>query len=192
MTDEVLPVDIKYDPAELYHYFKESLSLQPLEDIPLTYLDQYKEEDEEFNGVSIRDLKSHLKEKGIVSQPRTDLISHPDHTHKSIAPIIEQISKLNLSTGLIAFFMQYAKCDVPVHIDFPYRKNCLLMLPIFYKEFQPTEAITYYENGGSYKITSPVIMNVMKRHGVKNISKDRLMLHIELPDVSFEKLEVRS
>ena len=32
-------------------------------------------------------------------------------------------------------------------------------------------------------------MNVMKRHGVKNINKDRLMLHIELPDLTFEQME---
>ena len=187
-TSEILLVDIKYCTAALYRYFKK-LSLEMLEDTPATYIDEFKRKYEYFEGDSIRDLKKHLQSKGIQSQARTDIIAYPDVMHETIMPIIAQLSELGLKPGLITFFMQRAGEDVPVHGDYPYRKNCLLMLPLFYNEFEPTDAVTYYQDGGSYSITQPVIMNVMKRHGVKNINKDRLMLHIELPDLTFEQME---
>lgn len=160
-----------------------------LEDTPATYVDEFKRDYGYFEGDSIGDLKKHLQSKGVQSQARTDIIAYPDVMHESIIPIIAQLSGLGLKPGLITFFMQRAGEDVPVHGDYPYRKNCLLMLPLFYNEFETTEALTYYPDGGSYNITQPVIMNVMKRHGVKNINKDRLMLHIELPDLNFEQME---
>lgn len=187
-TSEILLIDITYCTAALYRYFKK-LSLEMLEDTPATYVDEFKRDYGYFEGDSIRDLKKHLQSKGVQSQARTDIIAYPDVMHESIIPIIAQLSGLGLKPGLITFFMQRAGEDVPVHGDYPYRKNCLLMLPLFYNEFETTEALTYYPDGGSYNITQPVIMNVMKRHGVKNINKDRLMLHIELPDLTFEQME---
>jgi len=187
-TSEILLIDITYCTAALYRYFKK-LSLEMLEDTPATYVDEFKRDYGYFEGDSIGDLKKHLQSKGVQSQARTDIIAYPDVMHESIIPIIAQLSGLGLKPGLITFFMQRAGEDVPVHGDYPYRKNCLLMLPLFYNEFETTEALTYYPDGGSYNITQPVIMNVMKRHGVKNINKDRLMLHIELPDLNFEQME---
>ena len=187
-TSEILLIDITYCTAALYRYFKK-LSLEMLEDTPATYVDEFKRDYGYFEGDSIRDLKKHLQSKGVQSQARTDIIAYPDVMHESIIPIIAQLSGLGLKPGLVTFFMQRAGEDVPVHGDYPYRKNCLLMLPLFYNEFETTEALTYYPDGGSYNITQPVIMNVMKRHGVKNINKDRLMLHIELPDLNFEQME---
>lgn len=186
-NDEILHVDIVYNTAALYRYFI-TLQRELLEDTPATYIEEFKRKYEYFEGNSIRDLKTFLDSKGIKSQPRTDVIAYPDPLHPTIMPIVAQLQEAELEPGLITFFKQNAGEDVPLHGDYPYRKNCLLMLPIFYNEYEPTEAVTYYQDGGSYSITTPVIMNVMKRHGVKNINRDRLMLHIELPDLTFEEL----
>jgi hypothetical protein len=177
---EVFEVDIKYDSKELYYYFKQ-LNTIFLEDAKVTY----KNELDCFKGNTIRDLKKHLTETtGDVSEERKDLIAYPDINNKSISIILDQLKKFK--TGEITFFKQNAGEDVPPHGDYPYRKNCLLMLPIYYKEFKPTSAITYYKNGGTYNIKKPVIMDVMKIHGVKNITDDRLMLHIELPEFTID------
>ena len=178
---EIIPVDLRYDSKALYNYFKQ-LSTQMLEDSSLTYKDEIKG----FTGNSIRELKKWLKTKGIQASPRKDIIAYPDKEYSCIAEVIDQLGDMQI--GVVNFFMQLAGEDVPLHGDYPYRKNCLLMLPIFYKEFQPTDAVTYYKNGGEYNITTPVIMDVMKQHGVKNITAARLMLHIELPEKSIHKL----
>lgn len=178
---EIIPVDLRYDSKALYNYFKQ-LSTQMLEDSSLTYKDEIKG----FTGNSISELKKWLKTKGIHASPRKDIIAYPDKEYSCIAEVIDQLGDMQI--GVVNFFMQLAGEDVPLHGDYPYRKNCLLMLPIFYKEFQPTDAVTYYKNGGEYNITTPVIMDVMKQHGVKNITAARLMLHIELPEKSIHKL----
>ena len=180
---EIIPVNIKYDSKALYNYFKK-LSTEMLEDTKVTYKNEIKG----FKGNSIRELKQWLKIKGIpYSSPRKDIVAYPDKKFGCITNIIDQLEDMQI--GVVSFFMQLAGEDVPLHGDYPYRKNCLLMLPIFYNEFQPTNAITYYKNGGEYNITTPVIMDVMKQHGVKNITANRLMLHIELPQKPINKLK---
>ena len=164
-----------------------TLQRELLEDTPATYIEEFKRKYEYFEGNSIRDLKTFLDSKGIKSQPRTDVIAYPDPLDPTIMPIVAQLQEAKLEPGLITFFKQNAGEDVPLHGDYPYRKNCLLMLPIFYNEYEPTEAVTYYQDGGSYSITTPVIMNVMKRYELKHY-RDRLMLHIERPDLTFEEL----
>lgn len=186
LTDnEILYINLQYKSKDLYERFI-NLPLIPLENLPAQYVNKDKYD---FDGNTISDLKKYLNTKGIETIPRTDFVAIPDVSDPVIKNILDQLNELDLKPGLITFFEQKAGKDVPLHGDFPYRKNCLLMVPIFYNEYKPTPAITYYKDGGSYNVTRPVIMNVMKPHGVKGITNNRLMLHIELPDLPFEQLE---
>lgn len=187
-NDEILHINLEYKSKDLYNIFND-LSLEMLENIPLKYLDEAKDENKGFSGKTIADLKLFLNNKGIKTFSRTDLVGYPDINNPAIKNITDQLKELDIEPGLITFFKQEAGKDVPLHKDFPYRKNCLLMIPIFYNEYVQSDAITYYKEGGSYNITQPVIMNIMKPHGVKGITKDRLMLHVELPDLTFNELQ---
>lgn len=186
-NDEILYINLEYKSKELYESFN-NLPIKLLEDIPAKYINEFKKNTKEFRGETIADLKLFLNSQGIETTPRTDLVAEPEINDPVIKSITSQLVSLDIKPGLITFFKQTAGNDVSLHKDFPYRKNCLLMIPIFYNEYKPSSAITYYKNGGSYNITQPVIMNIMKSHGVRNITNERLMLHIELPDLPFDKL----
>lgn len=185
IENEILYINLEYKSKDLYESFV-NLPLTLLENLPAQYIN--KDYNDDFDGKTISDLKKFLNTKGIETTPRTDLVAQPNTNDVTIKNIIDQLNELDLNTGLITFFEQKAGNDVPLHGDYPYRKNCLLMIPIFYNDYKPTSAVTYYKDGGSYNITRPVIMDVMKPHGVKGITSNRLMLHIELPDLPFEEL----
>ena len=182
--NEIFYINLQYNSKNLYESFI-NLPLILLENLPAQYINK---DNNDFEGNTISDLKKYLNTKGVETIPRTDLVAQPSTDDLAIKNILDQLNELNLKPGLITFFEQKAGNDVPLHGDYPYRKNCLLMIPIFYKEYKPTSAITYYKDGGSYNITRPVIMDVIKPHGVKGINSNRLMLHIELPDLPFEEL----
>tara|TARA_B100000959_G_scaffold277751_1_gene334859 strand:+ start:1600 stop:2100 length:501 start_codon:yes stop_codon:yes gene_type:complete len=76
--------------------------------------------------------------------------------------------------GRVTFFWQAKGEDVPLHTDIPYRNKSIVLIPLY------GEGTTYYENGDDYILTGPTILNVTKKHGVKNIKSDRLSLHVEL------------
>ena len=175
----LVPVSIAYDQVKLYNYFKQ-LSTSMLEDSPVTYREMFPD----FPGETISELKQWLRENGKNSHKRTDIIAYPDVDHESIRPVMDQIREKNWKTGIVAFFMQKKGEDVAPHSDYPYRKGSLLMLPIIHEEFQPTNAVTYYTEGESYRVSEPVVMDVMAKHGVKNVDGDRLMLHVELPELT--------
>lgn len=185
-NNEIFYINLEYKSKDLYNSFI-NLPLDFLENLPAQYVN--KENYSDFDGKSISQLKQYLKVKGIETTSRTDFVATPNTDDVAIKNIVKQLNELGLNVGLVTFFEQKAGNDVPLHGDYPYRKNCLLMIPIFYNEYKPTSAITYYQDGGSYNITRPVIMDVMKPHGVKGITRNRLMLHIELPDLPFGELE---
>jgi len=182
--NEIFYINLEYKSQDLYESFI-NLPLRLLENLPAQYINK---DDNDFEGETISDLKRYLNTNGVKTIPRTDLVAQPNTDDLAIKNILDQVNELDLNTGLITFFEQKAGNDVPLHGDYPYRKNCLLMIPIFYNDYKPTSAITYYKDGGIYNITRPVIMDVMKPHGVKGITSNRLMLHIELPDLPFEEL----
>lgn len=183
LTDnEIFYINLEYNSKDLYECFID-LPIGFLENLPAQYISTSN------NVKTIRQFKTALQSKGIETTFRTDLVATPDANYPAIKNILDQLQEIDLKPGLITFFEQKAGNDIPLHGDYPYRQNCLLMIPIFYNEYKPTPAITYYQDGGSYNITRPVIMNVMKPHGVKGITNNRLMLHIELPDLPFEQLE---
>jgi len=188
-NNECIFIHLDYKEKDLYEYYK-TLNANLLDDEPAQYIEEQKKElNFNFDGNTIRDLKNFLNEKtGHTALYRPDLVSKVDPNHHSIKYITNQLYNLGLKPGLINFFFQEKNSKVPIHSDYPYRKNSLIMIPIFHLEFVPTSAVTFYENGGSYKVLKPCVINTEPRHGVDNIDGDRLMLHIELPDTPFEKI----
>ena len=145
----------------------------------------------EIQGTTVEDFKKQIP---IKSGKRRDIIANCSIDHPLIYPIILQVKEKlpDAEFGLISFFMQKQLEDVPVHRDFPYRKNSLLMIPLYGEtkyNFSKSKAVTYYEKGGEYSITQPVIIDVMKRHGVRDIDVMRLALHIEIPNLTIQEIE---
>tara|TARA_B100000900_G_scaffold411961_1_gene432711 strand:- start:1020 stop:1604 length:585 start_codon:yes stop_codon:yes gene_type:complete len=182
---EIVKIDLNYDQIRLLEYYN-TLKHENINDIKLTHSDKFE---------TIRDLKKHMiasshEEVNI----RKDLVSNCDKDHPLIKEILDQLKKkLNYHEfGSITFFLQKAGEDVPLHGDWPYRKNSLLIIPIIVSPYYTqSKAITYYKDGGEYTINQPTIMDVMPPHGVKNIDKDRLMLHIEIPNLTIEEVNDR-
>lgn len=191
-NDETRSIQIEYDSEQLYNYFK-TLELGYLEDQDAQYIDSLKSDLQiSFDGRTITHLKKYFKNNNLgndsAASGRTDLVAVADSNAVVIKDILDQIHNRGLSTGLVTFFLQKKRNDVPVHVDYPYRKNSLVMIPIIFNEFIQSDAITWYQNGGEYRVTKPIIMNVMKLHGVKNINTDRLMLHIEIPNTPISEI----
>jgi hypothetical protein len=191
-NNETRSIQIEYNCEQLYNYFK-TLELGYLEDQDAQYIDVLKTDLQiSFDGRSITHLKKYLKNNNYktdsTASTRTDLVAVADSSVTVIKDILDQIHNRGLSTGLVTFFLQKKGNDVPVHVDYPYRKNSLVMIPIIFNEFIQSDAITWYPNGGEYQVTKPIIMNVMKLHGVRNINTDRLMLHIEIPDTPISEI----
>ena len=191
-NDETRSIQLEYDCEQLYDYFK-TLELGYLEDQDAQYIDTLKSDLKiSFDGRTITHLKHYLKNNNYKTQSsastRTDLVAVADKNVAVIQDILAQIHNRGLSTGLVTFFLQKKGEDVPVHVDYPYRKNSLVMIPIIFNEFIQSDAITWYPNGGEYRVTKPIIMNVMKLHGVRNINTDRLMLHIEIPNTPISEI----
>ena len=182
---EIVKVDLNYDQIRLLEYYN-TLEHKDINDIKLTYSDKFE---------TIRDLKNHMKTDSRKEVDiRKDLVSECDKENPLIKEILDQLNKkLNCDKfGTITFFLQKAGEDVPLHGDYPYRKNSLLIIPIIVPPYYTqSKAITFYKDGGEYTINQPIIMNVMPPHGVKNIDKDRLMLHIEIPNLTIEEVNDR-
>src|SRR6056300_1729376 len=132
--NEILYINLQYKSKDLYESFI-NLPLTPLENLPAQYVNKDKYD---FDGNTISDLKKFLNTKGIETTPRTDFVAIPDVSDPAIKNILDQLNELDLKPGLITFFEQKAGKDVPLHGDFPYRKNCLLMVPIFYNNYKPS------------------------------------------------------
>lgn len=190
MNNECFFIDLNYDNKDLYEYYK-TLNSNLLDDEPAQYIEVHKANlGFKFQGNTIRHFKNFLSKKlnrEVLFRP--DLVSNVDKNHPAVSFITKQLHDLGFKTGLTNFFFQHKNSNVPLHTDYPYRKNSLVMIPIFFKEFKPTSAITFYENGGSYKILKPCVLNTEPLHGVENIDGDRLMLHIELPETPFQHIQ---
>ena len=190
---EIVKIDLNYDQIRLLEYYN-TLEHKDINDIKLTYSDKFE---------TIRDLKNHMKtdsskekfdrSRNRPQHVRRDFVSECNKDETVIKDICEQIKEKisNVEFGTITFFLQKAGEDIPLHGDWPYRKNSLLIVPIFTPPFKLTNAITYYKDGGEYVIDQPAVMDVMSTHGVKNIDKDRLMLHIEIPNLTIEEVNDR-
>lgn len=182
---EIVKIDLNYDQIRLLEYYN-TLEHKDINDIKLTYSDKFE---------TIRDLKNHMKTNSHKEVDiRKDLVSECDKENPLIKEILDQLNKkLNCDEfGTITFFLQKAGEDVPLHGDYPYRKNSLLIIPIIVPPYYTqSKAITFYKDGGEYTINQPIIMNVMPPHGVRNIDKDRLMLHIEIPNLTIEEVNDR-
>lgn len=182
---EIIKIDLNYDQIRLLEYYN-TLKREDINDIKLTHSDEFE---------TIRDLKNHMKTDSHKEVDiRKDLVSECDKENPLIKEILDQLNKkLNYDEfGTITFFQQKAGEDVPPHVDWPYRNNSLLIIPIIVPPYYiQSKAITYYRDGGEYTINQPTIMDVMSPHGVKNIDKDRLMLHIEIPNLTIDEVNDR-
>tara|TARA_B100001057_G_scaffold492688_1_gene585559 strand:+ start:274 stop:876 length:603 start_codon:yes stop_codon:yes gene_type:complete len=191
---EIVRIKFDYDPYKLLKYYN-TLDHKDINDVKITYKKEWIERNKTtFNGDTIGDLKKFDRNRNKPQHVRRDFVSECDKDHYVISEVLDEVHKQGLydaEWGTVTFFLQKAGEDVPLHADWPYRKNSLLIVPIFVPPFEMTKAITYYKDGGEYTIDSPMIMNVMLPHGVKNIDKDRLMLHIEIPNLTIEEVNDR-
>lgn len=183
---EVLVIDLDYDVDVLTSYYN-SLRSYDIDDIDINHKDEFcKNTGINVIGNTIKDLKKSITKK---VHKRTDFVSKCDTTHPTIANIIKQLSEKienDIVIGDVSFFLQHAGEDVPTHSDFPYRKNTVLMIPLC----GISSSITYYEDGGEYQITSPTFLNITKRHGVKNVTENRLCLHFEIPNIPLKDIRL--
>ena len=193
MDQEAIQFPIVYDQDALIDYFY-SLEQFDINKTEVKHKDEFnKLYNMDIKGDTVEDFKKQLPVK---SGDRKDIISKCDPNNMYVKAVINQLQEKipDAEIGLVSFFMQRQGEDVPVHRDFPYRKNSLLMIPLYGNRkynFPKSKAITFYENGGEYSITEPTIIDVMKRHGVKNIDVMRLALHIEIPNLTIEDIESR-
>lgn len=190
MQDEFIEFNLIVDQDKLIDYFY-SLTQEDINNTPVSHKEEFENiYNYQIKGTTVKDFK---KELPFDTHVRKDLISKCDENDPNIIDILKYVKEKipDAKFGLIAFFMQKMGEDVELHIDFPYRKGSLLMIPLFgenkYK-IPKSNAITYYKNGGEYQVLTPAIINVMKSHGVKNIDQDRLMLHIEIPNLTIEEI----
>lgn len=183
---EILVIDLDYDVEALTSYYN-SLPSYDIDDIDINHKDEFCQKTGiNVIGNTIKDLKKSVAKKVHI---RTDFVSKCDTTHPIIANIIKQISEKfdnDIVIGDVSFFFQNAGEDVHIHSDFPYRKNTVLIIPLS----GIASSITYYEDGGEYQITSPTVLNIMKRHGVKNITENRLCLHFEIPNLPLKDIRL--
>tara|TARA_A100001388_G_C28712085_1_gene471778 strand:- start:268 stop:876 length:609 start_codon:yes stop_codon:yes gene_type:complete len=190
---EIVKIDLNYDPIRLLEYYN-TLEHKDINDIRITHKHEWvKRNKTTFDGDKIGDLKKFDRNRNRPQHVRRDFVSECNKDETVIKDICEQIREKisNVEFGTITFFLQKAGEDIPLHGDWPYRKNSLLIVPIFTPPFKLTNAITYYKDGGEYIIDQPAVMDVMSTHGVKNIDKDRLMLHIEIPNLTIEEVNDR-
>lgn len=184
ITDEAIKIDIDYNKDTLMSLYN-SLAKTHIDNIKLNHLDEFnKNFNSDITADTIAGFKKQLNKK---THHRKDIVSPILCSNSEIENIINQLQKkLNQKAiiGDVSFFLQKANEDIPLHSDYPYRKNSLLNIPL-----QGTSSsITYFLDGKSYFIDGPTILNVMKPHGVKNITEDRLCLHIEIPNLSIEEI----
>lgn len=190
MSNEVINFSINLDQDSLIDYFY-TLKLVSINETHVSH----KSEFEKTFGVKIKSNKVGDFKKEIAGKVpsethvRTDLIAECDKNFPIIKNLLDKVSEsiYGAKFGLVAYFLQKRGEDVLMHQDYPYRKNSLLVIPLYGSKrynFPKSNAVTYYKNGGEYQILEPVIMNVMESHAVKNIDVDRLSLHIEIPNLS--------
>ena len=180
---EILNVTIDYDKATLINDWKNKEKIN-ISDINIKYVTEIESKlNKKLKSVKIGDIRKEFA-KGII---RTDIVSDCTAYSPEVLDIIIKIKKAipDAEIGTVAYFFQKKGEDVPIHVDFPYRKNSLLLIPLFGK------ATTFYENSNEYIIDTPVIMNVDIPHGVKNVTEDRLCLHIEISNLSTNQIKQR-
>lgn len=178
---EIIDFNIKYNKKALIDDWK-SKDKVDISKVDIKYINEVETKlKKKLTSTKIGDLRKEFS-KNI---QRTDIVSECNTFGNEILNIITEIKNAipNAEIGTVAYFFQKKGEDVPVHVDFPYRKNSLLLIPLFGK------ATTFYENGSEYTIETPVIMNVNIPHGVKNVIEDRLCLHIEILNLSAEKIK---
>jgi len=193
MDDEYLSFDIKVDQDKLIDYFH-SLVKTDINDTVVSHKEEFEEiYNYKIKGTTVKEFK---KELPFSTHVRRDLISKCNENDPDISDICKFVREKipGAEFGLIAFFFQRKGEDVELHQDFPYRKNSLLMIPLFGERkyaLPKSNAVTYYKDGGEYQVLSPAIVNVMKSHGVRNVDQDRLMLHLEIPNLTIEQIKRR-
>lgn len=173
---EILNFPLDYDKAALINDWnnKEKINIS---DINIKYVSEIESKlNKKLKSVKIGDIRKELA-NGVI---RRDIVSECNTFIPEILDIIFKIKEIipDAEIGTVAYFFQKKGEDIPVHVDFPYRKNSLVLIPLFGK------ATTFYEGGKEYVINTPVIMNVNIPHGVKNVIEDRLCLHIEIPNLT--------
>lgn len=125
------------------------------------------------NGMTIGEARSNYGK-----EPRRDLVVEFEHDSPHVKELFAAIREKwgDISIGRVSLFLQKKGEDVPLHSDVPYRTGSMLMAPIF------GTATTYYADPYTETvIKTPVILDVVSKHGVKDITTDRLALHVEFP-----------
>ena len=189
-TLEFETISLDYSPQQLFEYYN-ALDKMSINDYVIPH-DTVTPLGHRTKGKTVGELKKTVGDKQ-GSHERKDIVATCDRKNPIIKKILDEVNTILVDAefGNISFFLQKAGNDIPLHADWPVRKNCLLIIPIIVPPYEESNAITYYDNGGSYKLREPVIMDVMKAHGVKNIDKDRLALHIEIPNLTAEEVDDR-
>jgi len=193
MNDEYFSFDITVDQDKLIDYFH-SLVQKDINDTVVSHKEEFEKiYNYKIEGTTVKEFK---KELPFTTHLRKDLVSKCNENDPNISNICKFVREKipGAEFGLIAFFFQRKGEDVELHQDFPYRKNSLLMIPLFGEskyDLPKSNAVTYYKDGGEYQVLSPAIVNVMKSHGVRNVDQDRLMLHLEIPNLTIEQIKRR-
>lgn len=182
-TIEIINFNFVYNKENLINEWQTSTPI-PIGDINIKYIDELElKVNKKIMSKKIKDIRKEFAN----NQQRSDFVVECTNYSANISYIIDLIKKRipGSKIGTIAYFFQKKDQDVPIHVDFPYRKNSLLLIPLFGK------ATTFYKDSNSYVIDQPVIMNVNKPHGVRDVTEDRLSLHIEIPNLTIEEIKER-
>lgn len=180
-TVKVLNFNLTYNKERLIEDWKNKEKIH-ISDVNIKYIKEMESKlNKKLKSTKIGDIRKEYA-NGV---SRTDIVSECNTYNSEILNIIKKIKEAipDAEIGSVAYFFQKKGENVPIHIDFPYRKNSLLLVPLF------GIATTYYEDNDEYVIISPVIMNVDIPHGVKNVNEDRLCLHIEIPNLSTNEIK---
>lgn len=120
-------------------------------------------------------------------------ISVCDKEHPLIKELIVDIQRRieGAEIGAVDFFWHHSNHTIPLHNDWPIRKNSVLVIPIFSGPYTVNRAVSYFEGGGELNLVIPTILNIMLMHGVRNIDRNRLCLHIEIPNLPTEMINER-
>jgi len=130
ITDDAIKIDIDYNKDTLMSLYN-SLAKTHIDNIKLNHLDEFnKNFNSDITANTIASFKKQLNKK---IHQRKDIVSPILCSNLEIENIINQLQKkLNqqATIGDVSFFLQKANEDIPLHSDYPYRKNSLLNIPL--------------------------------------------------------------
>lgn len=178
------------------HIPDEILNRVPNKDY-VTYQDIHNLGEDPFSG---KFLSTHLNTEPFTldDEPPTTGVLRTVHNEEITSDIIKELKQQvlgiipEIKIDEVVYIYNEKGSHTRTHIDYPIRKNCVFIFPLFGESrynFPKTNATTFYKTiGQEFKILSPVVLNVMKPHGVKDCDGERLLIQFEIDNLSYEEV----